>query len=50
MEDHRDRRARLGSGGETPFEAAFGTGEDDFGHMPALKMGGAVERGKLRAI
>jgi hypothetical protein len=31
MEDHRHGRARTRSGGETAFETAFGTGENDFG-------------------
>ena len=39
MEDHRDGCARPQSGIETAFEAAFGTGENDFGHKGARSSG-----------
>ena len=39
MEDHRDRRARPQPGVETAFEAAFGTGENDFGHKGGRSSG-----------
>ena len=42
MKDHRDGRAGLGAGGESPFEATLGAGEDDFGQVrvPQAAIGG----------
>ncbi len=47
VEDHRHRRARARRGGETAFETAFGTGEDDFGQSGPAESGA---RGGAREV
>jgi cysteine desulfurase len=43
MKDHRNGCAGAGSGGETALQAAFGAGEDDFGHDVNLELEQRVE-------
>lgn len=50
VQDHGDGRTRTRSGSETAFEATFGAGENDFGHLNSPIWIALVERRERCAI